>query len=452
MHADDTNYTAIKNGVLVVSGTGPAIRVDGNRLVVRDGPQEIPPLLLTRAEASRKLRHVIVCGNAGGFITFDALRWLHDTKVAFSQLDWNGAIIIASGPRGATEPALRRAQVLVCSGAQPKTAAAITREILRVKVRGQAEVARLMGSADTSKAIDDHAAAIARETDGIKALQSVEAYAAWMYWKLWKTVPVTFAHRNPQRLGRNGRWRPGRSDQWLTFGPRVSLLTGKPFRATTPGNAVLNYLYALLTSEMTVALLAVGLDPCIGMFHADRDGRPSLALDAIEAIRPHVDCWLFAYLASSAFANRDFTELSDGEIRLSHPLNSHLAHTAALWRKVCEPVANWLAQSFGRAVHTGTTMRDERSSIAQQMVPPKLLEQERKLDPLVLPALSGPARKPWPVPLQRGLKDDPVPLLCTECGKALVGKQRRFCSSDCTTAFSVDLQMASGGSGFANVG
>jgi CRISPR/Cas system-associated endonuclease Cas1 len=201
MHADDTNYTAIKNGVLVVSGTGPAIRVDGNRLVIRDGPQETPPLLLTRAEASRKLRHVIVCGNAGGFITFDALRWLHDTKVAFSQLDWNGAIIIASGPRGPNEPALRRAQVLVCSGVLPKTATAITREILRVKVRGQAEVARLLGSADTSKAIDDHAAAIARETDGIKALQSVEAYAAWMYWKLWKTVPITFARRNPQRLG-----------------------------------------------------------------------------------------------------------------------------------------------------------------------------------------------------------------------------------------------------------
>jgi len=73
MHADDTNYTVIKNGVVVVSGTGPAVRVDGNRLVIRDGPQETPPLVLTRAEASRKLRHVIVCGHAGGLVTFDAV-------------------------------------------------------------------------------------------------------------------------------------------------------------------------------------------------------------------------------------------------------------------------------------------------------------------------------------------------------------------------------------------
>jgi len=40
VHADDTNYnyTAIKNGIVVVSGTGSAIRV------TRDGPQDTPPL------------------------------------------------------------------------------------------------------------------------------------------------------------------------------------------------------------------------------------------------------------------------------------------------------------------------------------------------------------------------------------------------------------------------
>jgi hypothetical protein len=74
MHADDTNYTVIKNGVVVVSGTGPALRIDGNKLVIRDGPKETRPLALTRAEASRKLRHVIMTGTAGGYATFDAFR------------------------------------------------------------------------------------------------------------------------------------------------------------------------------------------------------------------------------------------------------------------------------------------------------------------------------------------------------------------------------------------
>ncbi len=438
MHADDTNYTVIKNGVVVVSGTGPAIRVDGNRLVIRDGPQETKPLFLTRAEASRRLQHVIVCGHAGGFITFDALRWLRDTGVAFSQLDWDGAIIIASGPRGPDRPALRRAQALVCSGVMPRTAVAITREILRVKLKGQAEVARLIGSTDASTPITKLADGIACETDGSKVLL-VEAHAAHLYWSLWKDVPVTFARRNPQRLGPNGRWRAGRSDHWLTFGTRASLLTGKPFRATTPGNALLNYLYAVLESEMTIALLAAGLDPGIGMFHADVDRRSSLSLDAIEAVRPHVDFWLLAYLASSAFANRDFNELSDGEVRLSHPLNSHLAYTAALWRKVCEPVAHWLARSLGPGADAAVLLTNDRQANVQQPISPKQLEKDSKFDPLIrLPAFSGPARGRQPIPLQGGLKDNPVPLACWECGRALVGRRLRFCSNVCARAFPVD--------------
>src|SRR5205823_11720443 len=170
MWANDTNYTVIKNGIVVVSGTGPAIRVTDSKLVIRDGPQGTPPLILTRAEASRKLRHVIVCGREGGFVTFAALRWLRDTRVAFSQLDYNGGVIIASGPRGPDQPALRRAQALVCSGVIPQAAVGIAREILRMKLRGQAEVARLLGSAETGEAIDDLAVTVARETDGSKAL------------------------------------------------------------------------------------------------------------------------------------------------------------------------------------------------------------------------------------------------------------------------------------------
>jgi CRISPR-associated endonuclease Cas1 len=452
MHADDTNYTVVKNGVVVVSGTGPAIRVDGNRLVIRDGRLETKPLLLTRAEASRKLRHVIVTGHAGGLITFDALRWLRATGVAFSQLDWDGSIVIASGPRGPDQPALRRAQVLVCSGASPKTAMAITREILRVKLNGQAAVAALMGSISAGTAITKLAADVMDEAEGRKLL-SWEARAASIYWRLWRDVPVRFARRNPQRLGPNGRWRPGRSEQWLTFGQRASLLTGEPYRATTPGNALLNYLYAVLEVEMTVALLAVGLDPGIGMFHADLDRRSSLALDAIEAVRPHVDYWLLAYLATSAFANRDFTEVSDGEVRLTHPLNSQLAHTAALWRTVCEPVANSLAQSFSRAANFGAVLAANRKVPVAQTMPSKLFGQGREANPLtLLPAFCGPARGRLPMPLQGTLQHIPVSLMCWECGKALVGKRRRFCSNECARAFPVEQVGAGAGFLFTMTG
>jgi CRISPR-associated protein Cas1 len=51
-------------------------------------------------------------------------------------------------------------------------------------------------------------------------------------------------------------------------------------------NALLSFLYTLLTYEMSSALETVGLDPQVGFLHADRPGRPSLALDLIEELRP----------------------------------------------------------------------------------------------------------------------------------------------------------------------
>src|SRR6516165_1235678 len=183
---------------------------------------------------------------------------------------------------------------------------------------------------------------------------------------------------------------------------------------------------------MTMALLAQGLDPGIGMVHADIDGRASLALDAIEAIRPHVEYWLFTYLQSTAFANRDFHELPDGEVRLSHPLNSHLAHTAALWRKACEPIAEWLARCFDRVSRLGPV----RAALAPAAVSPsRAATPPQPLIPVLAPPLpdfitaTGGRRMSAPSVLRQraGVRDEPVPAMCWECGRALEPERRAFC-------------------------
>lgn len=55
-----------------------------------------------------------------------------------------------------------------------------------------------------------------------------------------------------------------------------------------PVNALLSFGYALLAKDATVALLAAGLDPWWGLYHQPRHGRPSLALDLMEELRPLV--------------------------------------------------------------------------------------------------------------------------------------------------------------------
>jgi CRISP-associated protein Cas1 len=51
-------------------------------------------------------------------------------------------------------------------------------------------------------------------------------------------------------------------------------------------NSLLSFLYVLLTNEAASALETVGLDPYVGFLHQDRPGRPSLALDLMEELRP----------------------------------------------------------------------------------------------------------------------------------------------------------------------
>lgn len=52
-------------------------------------------------------------------------------------------------------------------------------------------------------------------------------------------------------------------------------------------NALLSFLYTLLTHEVAAALESIGLDPQAGFLHRDRPGRASLALDVMEELRPH---------------------------------------------------------------------------------------------------------------------------------------------------------------------
>ncbi len=51
-------------------------------------------------------------------------------------------------------------------------------------------------------------------------------------------------------------------------------------------NALLSFVYTLLLHDYRSAVEAIGLDPAVGFLHRERPGRPSLALDLMEELRP----------------------------------------------------------------------------------------------------------------------------------------------------------------------
>ena len=293
------------------------IRIDGGALVVSDGPSPVAPdhrgaaLTIAQRMVTHRFRRAgcpisrIVITRPDGFITFAAIKWLHGVGASLVQLDWDGTILLSTTPIGSDRPALRRAQAMA---AETELGVAITQGILRAKLNGQAAIARLLGSSETATLIIK----LTAELDGAAnagQLLAIEGTAAVAYWTLWLSMPLRFARRDQVPA------------HWQTFGRRNSPLGRTNTRnAVSPANAILNYLYAILASEMTIALTGAGLDPGLCVFHTDAARRASLTYDAMEAVRPCVDGWLAAWLVEARFSKRDFSEENDGTIRITRPL------------------------------------------------------------------------------------------------------------------------------------
>lgn len=82
-------------------------------------------------------------------------------------------------------------------------------------------------------------------------------------------------------------------------------------------NALLNFLYAMLGHDCRSALEAAGLDPQVGLFHADRPGRASLALDLIEEFRPVLaDRLALSLINRRQLAASDFVVEEGGAVTL----------------------------------------------------------------------------------------------------------------------------------------
>jgi len=76
---------------------------------------------------------------------------------------------------------------------------------------------------------------------------------------------------------------------------------------TDPVNALLSFGYALLANDVHAAVNVLGFDPYCGYLHADRYGRPSLALDLMEEFRPVVvDAVVLACLNKRIIQPDDF--------------------------------------------------------------------------------------------------------------------------------------------------
>jgi CRISPR-associated endonuclease Cas1 len=342
----------------------------------------------------------VIIGRSG-YVTLDALRWLHDTGAAFVHVDSSGELIAASVAPGVDLAGLRRAQALAADG---PAGVEIASSILAAKVEGQlAVVDELQVGAESREAVQSALSEIGHAAD-LDALLAAEAQAAAAYWQAWAALPARFPPREAARL----------PDHWLTFGRRASLITAGPRTATNPANAILNYLYALLEAETILACYAVGLDPGLGIFHTDRRDRASLALDLMEACRPAVDAYVLALLTQRRLSAREFVETREGACRITPRLAGQLASTGEVWRShvasVVEQAAHVLAKHARSRVPSRTPLTGAHHRAAWNQRAPDRRQRQSRADFAKLPST------------------------CRDCGAPLPDRRRRYCDSAATAA------------------
>ncbi len=84
-----------------------------------------------------------------------------------------------------------------------------------------------------------------------------------------------------------------------------------------PTNSLLGFCYGLMLTEFVGATEAVGLDHQMGFFHRPRSGRPSLALDLAEELRPITDRFVVSLIRLRQIGPSGFTETPGGAVYLS---------------------------------------------------------------------------------------------------------------------------------------
>ena len=85
-------------------------------------------------------------------------------------------------------------------------------------------------------------------------------------------------------------------------------------------NAMLSFLYSMLTNDLRSACEASGLDAAVGFLHRDRPGRPSLALDLMEEFRAVlVDRLVLSLINRGQVKASGFVEDPGNGVRMNEP-------------------------------------------------------------------------------------------------------------------------------------
>ncbi len=298
---------------LVLAGHGLRLHIHYGSLVVRHGFTHYPQAVREKRffAGDPKLPSRIILLSANGSLSLDVIRWLSEQHVPLVMLDYRGQVVSVLGSETtAADLDLRRAQIEAVTNG---LGLVLARSLIEQKLAASLNtLATLPPSEEKDSAINRVTSLLkrlrAQPPETIDDLRLLEAWAAIPYFAAWRRVELRW----------KGTAKKPIPPEWRRIGVRQNFLKRSNRHAHHPVNALLNYGYAVLESQVRIAIAAVGLDPTIGYLHVCQAGRSSFVYDLMEPHRPKVDEEVLGFARSQTFAPRDFVIDTKGVCRL-HP-------------------------------------------------------------------------------------------------------------------------------------
>lgn len=305
---------------LILCGHGVSLNIDRGTLLIRDGlthyPQERRVYRFHRGELELPPRIVVLDGS--GSISFDVLSWLSEQRIPLIRIDWRGEIVSVIGGSGyAPKPEKVAWQEATRNDLERR--AEFSARLIADKLRGCIQTLQTVAPPSRSRDLalarcETSAWQLENRAPGsVDEVRMIEAQAAAAYFSAWKGVPLKWRSLTKHPV----------PDHWLTIGARGSSRNGRFVanrNARHPVNALLNYAYAALRSQVHIQTAAAGFDPYRGIMHHDRSDTQAFLYDVIEPLRPAVDGEIFKFVQHTPLTGADFVLRSDGVCRVSPQL------------------------------------------------------------------------------------------------------------------------------------
>jgi len=288
---------------LLLSGFGTTINVNKRKLIIQNKLQN------KRYEFyPHKINHdSIILDNHTGNISFESMRWLMKHNIQLTLLNWNGNLLAVTLPESPISGKLRikQYQKYLDEKIRYEIAEKIVFSKINLSVNLLKELANFyeIDIKNVEKTVQKK---FQKYQKGLKTekrphfstLMSFEGGIAILY---FENLVKIFAKLAPE----------------FNFQARWVQENRKNYNAVDEINALLNYGYAILESEIKKMIHSIGLDPQIGFLHEVLPSKTPLVYDFQELFRWIIDLSVIQLLESQPKLNKnDFILTENYHIRL----------------------------------------------------------------------------------------------------------------------------------------